>query len=324
MYLEITIAVLVLALLFCFYLLYSQKTKESNPKFEKNLNQALKNQEELLKIRLESLEKDLAVSSQTLSQINTVLLSPLQRGHLGNTQLEHLLSLYLPTDGKSFQLEYRMKKPTSKGGFLIVDAFLFGLEGKNNLAIDSKFPLENYLLLNDQAISELERKEAEKKFKENLKDHIKKVAEYISEDDNCPHALIFFPSEAIFAKIQETNYESVRQLALDKKVSLCSPVTLAIIINQILWATKTWEEYRSMDKVLVELRKFWEELVRFQDRWEKIKELVLKNQKLITDFDITVDKIIKQGERIKKREVLTKKPDLLEKENKSNLEKENQ
>ena len=81
---------------------------------------------------------------------------------------------------------------------------------------------------------ELERKEAEKNFKHNLKDHIKKVSEYISEEDNCPHDLIFFPSEAIFAKIQEANFEDIRNLAMDKKVSLCSPVTLAIIINQIL------------------------------------------------------------------------------------------
>lgn len=189
---------------------------------------------QVIQTHLTNLQQAIHNSSQTLTQINTILLSPLQRGHLGNTQLEHLLAIYLPNDGKAFQLEYRLKKPTGKGGFLISDAFLFGLEGKNNLAIDSKFPLENYLLLNNSSLSEFERKEAEKQFKNNLKDHIKKVSEYISEEDNCPHALIFFPSEAIFAKIQEANYEDIRQLAMDKKVSLCSPVTLAIIINQIL------------------------------------------------------------------------------------------
>src|SRR4051812_37210193 len=189
---------------------------------------------QVIQTHLTNLQQAIHNSSQTLTQINTILLSPLQRGHLGNTQLEHLLSLYFPNDGKAFQLEYRLKKPTGKGGFLISDAFLFGLEGKNNLAVDSKFPLENYLLLNNQSISELERQAAEKNFKHNLKEHIKKVSEYISEEDHCPHALIFFPSEAIFAKIQETNYADIRNLAIEKKVSLCSPITLAIIINQIL------------------------------------------------------------------------------------------
>jgi DNA recombination protein RmuC len=220
----IIISLLVIILLFLVYLTFS------HPRPAKNDTQTPL----IIQTHLNSLQQAIQNSSQTLTQINTILLSPLQRGHLGNTQLEHLLAIYLPHDGKAFQLEYRLKKPTGKGGFLIADAFLFGLEKKNNLAIDSKFPLENYLLLNNQSLSELERKEAEKNFKRNLKEHISKVSEYISEEDNCPHALIFFPSEAIFAKIQEANFEDIRQLAMDKKVSLCSPVTLAIIINQIL------------------------------------------------------------------------------------------
>lgn len=218
----IIIILLGIVLLFLLYLtFFRNKPSSSTPPL-------------IIQTHLNNLHQAIQNSSQTLTQINTILLSPLQRGHLGNTQLEHLLSLYLPNDGKSFQLEYHMKKGTGKGGFLIADAFLFGLEGKNNLAIDSKFPLENYLLINNKDISELERKEADKNFKNNLKEHIKKVSEYISEEDNCPHALIFFPSEAIFAKIQEVNYADIRQLAMEKKVSLCSPITLAIIINQIL------------------------------------------------------------------------------------------
>jgi DNA recombination protein RmuC len=217
----IIISLLAIILLFLIYLVATKEKKQETPPL-------------VIQTHLTNLQQAIHHSSQTLTQINTILLSPLQRGHLGNTQLEHLLSLYLPNDGKSFQLEYRLKKPTGKGGFLIADAFLFGLEGKNNLAIDSKFPLENYLLLNNQSISELEKKEAIKNFKSNLKEHIKKVSEYISEEDHCPHALVFFPSEAIFAKIQEADYADIRNLAMEKKVSLCSPITLAIIINQIL------------------------------------------------------------------------------------------
>jgi DNA anti-recombination protein RmuC len=89
---------------------------------------------------------------------------------------------------------------------------------------------------------------------------------------------------------------------MDKKVSLCSPVTLAIIINQILWATKTWQEYRNLDKVVLELRKFWEELIRFQERWVKVKESTLKNNNLLNEFDITVNKLIKQANNLKKQE----------------------
>src|SRR4051794_37146166 len=103
--LGIIIALLVFALI---YLINQQKNQQQNPQLENSLNQALKNQEELisreslknteqidralknqeelLKIRLESLSKELQTSSVTLTQINTVLLAPMQRGRLGNTQ----------------------------------------------------------------------------------------------------------------------------------------------------------------------------------------------------------------------------------------------
>src|SRR5215218_7058936 len=154
----IIIILLIIVLAFLIYLTFTHKNTS-----ETNAQPPL-----VIQTHLTNLQQAIHNSSQTLTQINTILLSPLQRGHLGNTQLEHLLAIYLPHDGKSFQLEYRLKKPTGKGGFLIADAFLFGLEKKNNLAIDSKFPLENYLLLNNQSLSEFERKDAEKKFKDNL------------------------------------------------------------------------------------------------------------------------------------------------------------
>lgn len=229
--LGIIIVLLVLALI---YLLTQQKNQQPNPQLENNLQQALKNQEELIKIRLESLSKELQTSGTTLTQINNILLAPMQRGRLGNTQLDQLLSLYLPKDDKVYQLEYRLKKPTGKGGFLIVDAIIFGIDGKNNIAVDSKFPLENFLLLHKENLSDLEKKEIEKNFKNNLKDHIKKVAEYVSELDGTDHAVMFIPSEAVFAKINEHGYYEIMEFALERKVSLCSPVTLAIIINQIL------------------------------------------------------------------------------------------
>ena len=139
----IIISLLAIILLFLVYLTFKSSSDQKKPDTQTPL---------IIQTHLTNLQQAIQNSSQTLTQINTILLSPLQRGRLGNTQLEHLLAIYLPHDGKAFQLEYRLKKPTGKGGFLIADAFLFGLEKKNNLAIDSKFPLENYLLLNNQSL----------------------------------------------------------------------------------------------------------------------------------------------------------------------------
>jgi DNA recombination protein RmuC len=149
---------------------------------------------------------------------------------------------------------------------LRVDAIIFGVDGKNNLAIDSKFPLENYLMLYKENLSDSERKEVEKNFKNNLKEHIKKVAEYISELDGTDHAIMFVPSEVVFSKINEHNFYEIIELALEKRVTICSPMLLAVVINHILWTNKTWEQYRNLDKIIAELDSFWEDFGRFRDR----------------------------------------------------------
>jgi len=285
---------------------------------KEEIARSLQNNEELLKLRLENLSNELKISSSTLSQINNVLLSPSRRGRLGNSQLDQLLSLYLPKDNKVYQIEYKMKKATGKGGYLIVDAIIFGVEGKNNLAIDSKFPLENYLLLTDNNLTEEQKENAGKNFRLNLKEHIKKVAEYVSELDETEHAIMFIPSEAIFAKINEHSFYEIMEFALAKKVSICSPTTLAIVVNQILWATRTWEQYKSVDEIIFELKGFWENLVRFEERWGKIMELANKSQRAILDFNISLSKLIRHGEVIKKRESIlpseTIKPIFIEEE----------
>jgi len=219
-------------------------------------------------------------------------------------QLDHLLSLYLPRDDKSYQLEYTLKKPTGKGGNLIVDAIVFGFEGKGNLAIDSKFPLENYLQSLEEGITKTEKEDRIKRFKENIKDHIKKVAEYISTKDSTEHAIMFIPSEIVFAQINEQSCYEVIEFALTKNVSICSPTLLAITVNQMLWTNQIKSQYKTMDKVVGRLQSFWTDFERWQKRWIKILDMVNKSNEALTNFDKSIEKIVKHGESIKKIEVV--------------------
>ena len=115
---------------------------------------------------------------------------------------------------------------------------------------------------------------------------------------------MFVPSEVIFAKINEQSYYDIIETALANKVYLCSPVTLAIIVNQVLWANKILEQYRAMDQVLSQLQTFWTDFGRWQDRWTRILKKVDESTKAIREFNISVEKISKHGERIKELKVL--------------------
>src|SRR5207247_1430499 len=76
--------------------------------------------------------------------------------------------------------EFQLKKKRSNNKGLRVDAVVFSANGKHNIAIDSKFPLENYLSSADSSLTAEQKEEFEKKFENDVKEHIKKVSEYIS------------------------------------------------------------------------------------------------------------------------------------------------
>jgi len=147
-----------------------------------------------------------------------------------------LLSIYLPKEDKIYQTEFQLKKKRSNDKGLRVDAIVFSVNGKHNIAIDSKFPLENYLSSVDSNLTEEQKEEFEKKFENDVKEHIEKVSEYISEEDGINYAIMFVPSEVIFSKINEQRFYRIIGVSLEKRVSICSPAILLVIIDQLqLW-----------------------------------------------------------------------------------------
>jgi len=106
-----------------------------------------------------------------------------------------LLSSYLPKSDKLYKTEFKLKKKrdSNKEEGLRVDAIVFSVNRENNIAIDSKFPLENYLSSVDINFTEEQKEQFEKKFEDDVKKHIDKVSEYISEEDGIKYAIMFVP-----------------------------------------------------------------------------------------------------------------------------------
>lgn len=66
-----------------------------------------------------------------------------------------------------------------------------------------------------------------------MKEHIDKVSEYVSEEDGIKHAIMFVPSEVIFSKINEQRFYRIVGIALEKRVSICSPAILLVFVDQV-------------------------------------------------------------------------------------------
>jgi DNA recombination protein RmuC len=289
--------------------LFQEKNKELSEKLNKDLELRLNNNQQLIKTHLENLNKGI---SQPLEKLNSVLLHSGKRGIWGNTQLDELLSSYLPKENGLYQTEFQLKKRRTKNKEegLRVDAIVFSADNRNNIAIDSKFPLENYLSSADSSLTEEQKEQFEKRFENDVKKHIDKVAEYFSpEEDGIKYVIMFVPSEVIFSKINEQRYYNIVKLALEKKVSICSPSIFLVIIDQLRLWNKIWEQYKDLDKITSEISKFWGNLKLFKERWEKIVKTVESNNEAIRKFNISARKLIEDGEKIKNRDnILLKNP----------------
>jgi DNA recombination protein RmuC len=257
MFLEITILVLSLALIFLLFLLYQQKQKDKKTKTQKEPNQEqqitsllarLDNSDQKVQTLKEliltnfadhqaSLRERFDYLDKSFAELNKIFYSS-KRGMLGNSYLNELLGIILPKDNSVYQLEFTLKKKTDREEGLRVDAIVFGSQNKNNLAIDSKFPLDNYLIMIDESKSTEEKEQAQKNFRQDLKRHIDKTSQYLSEADNIYQCVMFIPSDTVYLMINELRFYEVIELALQKKVWICSPTTLYIVLNQILLANR--------------------------------------------------------------------------------------
>ena len=92
------------------------------------------------------------------------------------------------------------------------------------IVIDSKFPLEAYEALR-RADTPLAVAEAQRMFRTSVKTHIKAIAEkYIVEGETADGALMFLPSEAVYAELHANFPELVRE-GFAVKVWIVSPTT---------------------------------------------------------------------------------------------------
>ena len=100
------------------------------------------------------------------------------------------------------------------------------------IGIDSKFPLESYQALRN-AQTDREKVEAERFFRASVLKHIKDISEkYIIPGETAESALMFLPSESIYAELH-SNFTDVVEVSYRSKVWIVSPTTLMATLNTV-------------------------------------------------------------------------------------------
>lgn len=238
--------------------------------------------------KLEGLSKDL-VSLQELLDDKTA------RGAFGEVQLEFLVRDMLPPNS------YALQHPLPNGSR--VDCALFLPEPTGTVAVDSKFPLENFRRMYQKDLGEADRAAAARAFKINVRKHVDDIAEkYIIPGVTSDGAVMFLPAEALFAEIHAYHADLV-QYAQQKRVWLVSPSTLMAVLNTARAVLKDVETRRQVHIIKEELGKLGKEFERFDKRMGNLANHIRQANDDVQDVRTTSEKISKRFAKIEKVEL---------------------
>jgi DNA recombination protein RmuC len=226
------------------------------------------------------------------------------RGAYGEVQLEGLVRNALPPD--SFKMQHTFSND------MRVDCALFLPEPTGTVAVDSKFPLENYHKMFDSALPEAAQNMAEKQFKLDIKKHVDDIAaKYIIPNVTSDGAVMFIPAEAVFAEIHAYHPEII-DYAMNKRVWLVSPTTLMAVLNTARAVLKDVEMRKQVHIIKDELGKLSKDFERFDVRMKKLADNIRQAHENAQDVHVSSQKISNRFKQIERVELSNAPIDLLD------------
>ncbi len=248
--------------------------------------------------KIDEAQKKIDNLSTDILSLESVLTDKKTRGIFGEVNLSNILAnVFGEKNDKLYKLQYHLPNET------IADSVIFAPNPLGLIAIDSKFPLENYRIMVDKNLSDVERNVAYKQFKSDVKKHIDAISsKYIIPNVTSDSAMMFIPAEAIFAEINAYHTDLI-DYAYKRRVWLVSPTTLISTLTMILMVIQNMERDKYANIIHEELNKLGLEFGRFKDRFDKLSRSIQTVNKDVENFQITTDKIKKKFDSISNVEV---------------------
>lgn len=281
-----------------------EKLETISGKVDKRLKDGFENVDKTFKeiilsvTKISEAQKKIESLSSEVVSLQNVLSDKKSRGIFGEVQLNNILQSIFGEQETLYGIQYTL---TDDGTRVIADAVIKAPDPVGLIAIDSKFPLENYTRLHD-ADNEFEKKEATRQFKQNLKKHIDDISgKYIIKGTTADMAILFLPAEAIFAELNAYHQDLI-DYAREKSVWIASPTTLMALLTTVMAIVrdiKTKEQARKIQEELIKLSK---NFGLYKERWEKLSRHMDTVNKDVKEITTTTNKISTAFERIEKVE----------------------
>ncbi|MBV9159586.1 MAG: DNA recombination protein RmuC [Candidatus Kaiserbacteria bacterium] len=205
--------------------------------------------------------KQVFTIAEQLQNLERVLKNQKQRGNLGESSLELILSNVLPGQ---YEPQYMFRDGEK------VD---FAVKTKDGIVpIDAKFPLENYVRCMDE-IDDERRMLYQKEFKNDVKKRIDETAKYIRpEEGTMPFAIMFIPSESIYYDLLNSDPSSglssrdlIEYSYQKKNVLIASPTTFLAYLQTVLFGNQRAKIQETAKDIIKNVAELGRHLNAYQD-----------------------------------------------------------
>lgn len=251
-------------------------------------NESLGRLQERLAV-IDNAQKNLTELTGEVVTLKDVLANKQARGAYGQGRMEAIIRDGLPAAFFSFQ-------PTLSTGKRPDCLVTLPGDGRG-LVIDAKFPLESFTMLRE-ARGEEAKKHASARVRSDVGQHVKDIAErYFLPGETQDMALLFVPSEAIYADLHE-HFDDIIQKAHRARVMIVSPSLLALAIQLMQSLVRDARMREEAQVIQAEVGKLLDDVRRLGERVDKLDSHFRQAQDDVAQIRTSAGKVTGRAERI--------------------------
>ncbi len=243
---------------------------------------------------IDQAQKNISELSTQMVGLQDILGNKQARGAFGEIQLNDLVASVLPPSSYKFQATLSNGRRA--------DCLLKAPNPPGAIVIDAKFPLESYAALQN-AKGEAEKKAAGRAFSADVIGHINDIADrYIVPGETAEQALMFLPSEAVFAELH-ANFRNAVEQSFAKRVWIVSPSTCMAMLHTVRAVLKDVRMREQAHVIQKEVAVLGADVVRLDGRVENLRKHFNLAEKDISEIQTSARKITSRADKIEQIEM---------------------
>ena len=260
-----------------------ERMKETLHGGSEKTTKSLTELQERLKVIDRAQENITRLSGDVLS-LQDILSNKQTRGAFGEIQLNDIVSKALPSDS------YTLQATLSNGKR--ADCLIHLPNPPGPIVIDAKFPLEAYEKLRAGEAG------APQAFRASVKAHIKAISErYLIEGETADGALMFLPSEAVYAELHANFPEVVRE-GFNARVWIVSPTTCMATLNTMRAILKDARMREQAGAIRTTLKQLHRDVELVVERVGKLNTHFGQARKDIEDITVAAERAGKRATKL--------------------------